>query len=624
VRHLLLAAALGAVVVAALGVAAAAPAAAATEFVAVGDSITAGTSWPASCNICPVTFDCSGGCSPDTSVTREKCGHTRRLDDWIDTWLGAGDHVINRGVGGEKTAAAVGRLPGVLDDKCGTPGNCNAVILMHGTNDMSASNISPESARDNLGLMIAEARSRNIDTLLMTIIRKGLAPNNTKWETYKDLTLALATAENLQSVNPWLPLCPTTSCYNANYWLANKPPCNDPNGNPDPGHLDPDGYDVLTDLIKDEFPAAAPLAPATTTPAGDLTDTQPDFVWDEAATARWYELEVDGATTWWEAAVHCTGGVCTVDPGVVLAQAAHSWRVRGRNLRGMGAWSADTSFTVWGVPGTPTPSSPAGLFIDAMPTTAPFGWEPYTWSQDAEATDYDLVVADGGGAVLTRSFDASICNGSDCLASPDEGLGAGDYSWTVQARNPGASGLESAALGFEIYDQVPGVPVPTAPTGDHFEPFAPLYQWLPDPYATEYDLEVRDSGDNLDASAAGLLASAVCTGGLCSHQGAALPDPDDYTLKVRGRNVVGDSAFSSPGADFTLLACADPSTQDLEALQPSPVTTTEAVTHCGPVTAGTPAAYTIEATGTLTLHTRDGFRADDGFTVKGELTVRSP
>ncbi len=135
---------------------------------------------------------------------------------------------------------------------------------------------------------------------------------------------------------------------------------------------------------------------------------------------------------------------------------------------------------------------------------------------------------------------------------------------------------------------------------------------------------MKDGGGNVDWSVAGLLGSAVCAGGLCSYQGAVLADPDDYTLEVLGRNVVGDGAFSSPGVDFTLLACADPSTRDLETLQPSPVTTTETVTHCGPVTAGTPAAYSIDATGILTVHTRDGFRADDGFTVRGQLTVRSP
>ncbi|MFQ5350703.1 MAG: GDSL-type esterase/lipase family protein, partial [Thermoanaerobaculia bacterium] len=428
------------------------PLSAATEFVAMGDSITAGSSWPFSVES---VFDCTGECSYGPSG--ENCGHVRRLDSWIDGWLGAGNHVVNEGVGAERTAAAVVRLPGVLDSQCpDSPGDCVAVILMHGTNDMCCSGVSPETARDNLGFMIDEAKSRNIDTLLMTVIRKVYAPNHNKWKTYKNLTLALAGTKNLQSVNPWLTLCAGTTCFNNKYWVDHpNSQCTAPGeGDGDIGHLDPNGYNDLTDLIKAVFPAAAPAAAVPTAPTGDLTDTQPDFVWPEVGETRWYELDVDGATTWWEAAVYCTGGTCTVDPGVGLAKGAHSWRVRGRNLRGMGAWSADTPFTVWGIPGTPVPSDPAGQFFDPTPTSAPFGWEPYTWSEDPEATDYDLVVSDGGGPVLTQSFDSSICI-STCEASPGQGLGADSHTWTVQARNPGVSGPVSGSLAFEIFDSAP-------------------------------------------------------------------------------------------------------------------------------------------------------------------------
>ena len=612
----------GLLAAAAMAVAAAAPLSAATELVAIGDSITVGTTWPAVCDICPFFFDCIPGCKA-TSVGRESCGHVRRLDDWMDTWLGAGNHVVNEGVGGERTAAGVSRLPGVLDARCGTPGDCIAVLLMHGTNDMTTQ-ISVETARNNLALMIAEAKSRNIDTVLMTVIRKGFAPDHPKWAAYKELILDLAVAENLQSVNPWLPLCPNNSCFNDKYWLVGQPPCFDPKASPNPGHIDPQGYDVLTDLIKDEFPAAAPAAPVPTSPGGDVADSRPDFVWVEAAGARWYQLEVDGASTWWEAAAHCGGGSCSVDPGVTLAEAAHSWRVRGRNLRGMGAWTAATAFVVWPAPGAPTPGQPSGLFLDATPTSPPFGWEPYTWNEDAAATDYDLVVADGGGTVLMQSFDSSICAASACQAAPGQGLPAGSYTWTVQARNPAAAGPPSAPLGFEIYDQAPGAPTPTAPTGDHFEPLAPLYRWLPVAYATEYDLAVMDAGGNLDASATGIAAAAACAGGICSYQGGALAEPDDYTLRVLGRNALGDGPLSSPGADFTVLACADPSTRDLTFFQASPVGTAATVSHCGPVTAAAGGAYTILPTGDLTVHTRDGFSAASGFTVEGALTVRSP
>ena len=244
------------------------------------------------------------------------------------------------------------------------------------------------------------------------------------------------------------------------------------------------------------------------------------FVWPEVATARWYQLEVDaGSTTWWEAAVHCAGGTCSVDPGAALAAGPHSWKVRGRNLLGMGAWSAVTNFVV----------------------------------------------------------------------------------------GP------------------PPVPTPIAPTGELFES-APTYEWLEESCATEYDLEVRDAMNNLDAQATNLLASTVCSAGRCSYvEGTPLAGPDTYSLKVLARSATGDGSLSSPGADFTILACTDPLKEDLSVLQPGPVTTTESVTHCGPVTAGAVGTYVIEASGgDLTVHTRDGFSAEDEFHVRGDLAVRTP
>jgi len=394
----------------AIGLAMAAGAAGAlNKYVAIGDSIMAGSTWPVTCSICPVVFDCVAGCSA-TSAGRENCGFVPRLQ----TWLGSGNDVRNRGVGGQGTAAAVSLFDGEMDAECGTPGECIAVILMHGTNDMV--NVSLETVRDNLALMIDKAKSRNIDTLLMTIIRKGLDPNNATWLAYRNLVFDLAGTKNLQLVDPHVPLCPNTTCYNLNYWIDPHTQC--VGGDPNPGHVDPDGYEIMTDLVKDKFPGSVPLAPVPTSPTGDITDTTPDFVWPEVATARWYELDVDGATTWWEAAVHCPLGICTANPGVSLAPGAHAWRVRGRNLRGMGFWSADT--------------------------------------------------------------------------------------------------------------------------------------------------------------------------------------------------------------DFANVECADPTQKDLAEFQPTPVTTTEVVDHCGPLTGAALAPYTIDTGGDLTVHTLEGFTAFDGFTVKGALTVRSP
>ena len=321
-RFLLLVAVLGTV-------AAGPPLAAVDKYVAIGDSIMAGTTFPCTSPttnpLCPITFDCTGGCALSPQSNRDKCGIARRLD----TWLGADNYVINRGVGGEKTAAAASRF--VLTEmptQCpGSPGDCVAVILMHGTNDMG-STVGPETATFNLASMVTEAKSRNIDTLLMSIIR-DYNPNASTWAAYHGLVVDLAASENLQLVDSHASLCLTESCRNANYFLMGASPCNYPLPTLSTAHLDPDGYDVLAGLVQAQFPGTVPLAPVPTSPTGDITDTMPDFVWPEAATARWYELDVDGTTTWGEAALHCSGGACTANPGVALAEDPHLWRVLG-------------------------------------------------------------------------------------------------------------------------------------------------------------------------------------------------------------------------------------------------------------------------------------------------------
>ena len=163
-----------------------------------------------------------------------------------------------------------------------------------------------------------------------------------------------------------------------------------------------------------------------------------------------------------------------------------------------------------------------------------------------------------------------------------------------------------------------------SPTGELFET-APLYEWQEVACATEYDLEVRDAANNLDAQATGVLASAFCAAGVCSFvEGTELTGTDDYTLKVLARSAIGDGPLSDPGVDFTILDCTDPSQKDLADFHMTPVETTEVVDHCGPLTGAALAPFMIEASGDLTIHTRDGFTAHNGFTVLGTLSIRSP
>lgn len=587
------------------------PLAAADKHIGFGDSLTAGTSWPAACGTCPSIFDCTGGCNHDTGTNREKCGYVRRLENW----LGAGHDVLNRGVGGEDTLEGVTRIDNVLDGQCGTPGDCVSVLLMEGTNDLN-NNVMPEVAAANLETIAGKVKARNIDVVLMTTPRKVFRESNKNWKTYKNLVLGIATDEDLVPVNVWETLCPNDSCFNLNYWVTTSTGtvCAGPYDDA-LGHLDPDGYDVMTDLIKPVFPASPPSAPSTSAPSGDITDTTPDFVWPHVSAARWYELDVDGALSWWEAAAHCSGGTCTVDPGVTLATGAHSWRVRGRNLRGKGSYSAPRAFTIWNVPSVPSTSAPAGDFYDSDPMTAPFPWEPYTWNESSGATSYDLEVSDLGGVVLAQSFTSSICSASVCSASPAAGLAAAAHTFRVRAINPAAASAWSAGLGFQIYDSVPGAPTTYYPVGELFQS-QPLYEWQELSNSTNYHLEVEDETMSVVVTDT-FAASAVCIAGRCSIREGTTLAPGEHTWRVTASNPVGDG---SPSVDqvFTLLDC--PSSAPVP-VTGNPITGTVTEQHCGVIQVANGGDYVVDPAADVTFHSRDGVEFYDGTSLAGTVAT---
>lgn len=79
-----------------------------------------------------------------------------------------GHTVINAGIPGELSAAGLKRLPGVLQ---GT--NPQLLILCHGGNDMLRKR-SPEQLAANLREMIALARQRGVEVMLIGVPRPGL------------------------------------------------------------------------------------------------------------------------------------------------------------------------------------------------------------------------------------------------------------------------------------------------------------------------------------------------------------------------------------------------------------------------------------------------------------------
>ncbi|WP_045223562.1 arylesterase [Methyloterricola oryzae] len=79
-----------------------------------------------------------------------------------------GRTVVNAGIPGETTAEGLARLPGVLDET--TP---RLMILCLGGNDFLR-RLDEKQAADNLRAMVALARSRGVEVVLMAVPRFGL------------------------------------------------------------------------------------------------------------------------------------------------------------------------------------------------------------------------------------------------------------------------------------------------------------------------------------------------------------------------------------------------------------------------------------------------------------------
>jgi hypothetical protein len=101
------------------------------------------------------------------------------------------------------------------------------------------------------------------------------------------------------------------------------------------------------------FRRGTPLAPVLVAPATDITQTSPSYNWKASGTAEQYNLNIRNSAgvnlldKWYTATqLGCSSGVqnCTIKPPLVLKFAANQWRVRAKNVLGIGGWSPYKSF----------------------------------------------------------------------------------------------------------------------------------------------------------------------------------------------------------------------------------------------------------------------------------------
>jgi hypothetical protein len=95
-----------------------------------------------------------------------------------------------------------------------------------------------------------------------------------------------------------------------------------------------------------------PLAAATlVSPTGTISSHTPTYTWNQVSGATWYYLWVNGPSgtvinQWYDAAIICSGGICSITPSTTLASGAHTWWIQTWNPAGYGLWSSAANFTV--------------------------------------------------------------------------------------------------------------------------------------------------------------------------------------------------------------------------------------------------------------------------------------
>jgi hypothetical protein len=94
---------------------------------------------------------------------------------------------------------------------------------------------------------------------------------------------------------------------------------------------------------------AKPGKPTTKAPSGAITSATPTFTWNKASRAATYELRVYQGTTQLIKKTGLAKRSWTSATALPTGQAL-TWKVRAKNARGSGPWSASLAFTVAAAP----------------------------------------------------------------------------------------------------------------------------------------------------------------------------------------------------------------------------------------------------------------------------------
>lgn len=172
--------------------------------------------------------------------------------------------------------------------------------------------------------------------------------------------------------------------------------------------------------------------PTHVAPSGSIVTARPTFAWTHAPGVTSYELGVDKGPdrvlTQRVYAASCSPTACSYETTAALGVGSYAWFLRPSNESGVGGWTTGMSFSVE-LPGVPVLAAPSGVISTSTPT--------YAWSVSNNTTSCALDVRDAAGAIAESGDHpvSAICSNGSCAITTGKSLGAGDYSWRIEARS---------------------------------------------------------------------------------------------------------------------------------------------------------------------------------------------
>ncbi|MEI7847973.1 MAG: hypothetical protein WCK35_19390, partial [Chloroflexota bacterium] len=167
----------------------------------------------------------------------------------------------------------------------------------------------------------------------------------------------------------------------------------------------------------------------------------------------------------------------------------------------------------------PTPIAPAGVIADTTPT--------YTWSKIVGATQYQFQLFKGAALIYTKLEATSACGSTTCSNTPTTVLGAGPYSWKVQAKVGTIWKAYSAGKAFTFAT----VPTPITPTGSIADT-TPTFTWSKIVGATQYRYQLFKGAALIYTN---LAATSACGSTTCSNTPTTVLSTGVYSWKVQAK-----------------------------------------------------------------------------------------